>query len=386
MDLHKAIDTFNDFYGPGDKRVFFSPGRINLIGEHLDYNGGHVLPAAIDKGIYFIVRKRSDRKVSLVSLNMGDKEPIKFDGFSEISGLESGWLLYPEGVKDFLLDRGVEINEGFDLLLWASLPSSAGVSSSAALLVGLLYMLDKLYNLGFEKIEYALFAQKVENDYIGLNCGIMDQFAVTYGRKDSAIFLNTNNLSFEYIPASLSGYFIVVIDSNKKRELRESDYNNRRTECENALKDIKVKFDIEYLAEIDVNKLDEVEFGSDIYKKRARYVAEEEARTLKSCEFLSENNILKFAEELNKSHIGLRDLYEVTGLELDTLFDLALKHGAIGSRMTGAGFGGCTISLVAHSKIDRFIENVVTEYKEITGLEAKAFVVNIGDGAKELEI
>ncbi len=386
MNLNLAIDKFIDFYGPGERRVFFSPGRINLIGEHLDYNGGHVLPAAIDKGIYFIARKREDSKVSLCSVNMGDKKPIVFDTFHDINEKNASWLIYPKGVKDFLVDNGVEINQGFDLLLWASLPNSAGVSSSAALLVGFMYMFDKLYDLGFTKIEYALFAQKVENDYIGLNCGIMDQFAVAFGKKDTAIFLNTNDLTYDYIPANLGNYSIVVIDSNKKRELRESDYNNRRNECESALGDIRTKYEVEYLADFDVDRLNEIDFRSKVYEKRATYVIEEEARTIDSCRYLSENNIELFANELNKSHIGLRDLYEVTGKELDTLFDLALKHGAIGSRMTGAGFGGCTISLVEKNIVDKFIENVTAEYKALIGLEAKAFVVGIGDGTKEMEL
>ncbi len=386
MDIKRALDKFEQFYGPGEKRVFFSPGRINLIGEHLDYNGGHVLPAAIDKGIYFIVRKRNDKKVSLCSLNMDDKKPLTFESFKDINEEKANWLIYPKGVKDFLIDNGIELEEGFDLLLWASLPNSAGVSSSAALLVGFLYMMDTLYQLHFKQIEYATFAQKVENDYIGLNCGIMDQFAVAFGKKDTAIFLNTNDLTYEYIDAKIDGYSIVVIDSNKKRALRESDYNSRREECEAALRDINKSYKVTYLADFSKDKMNDITFSSEVIEKRAKYVIEEEARTVSSCEYLSSGNIEAFAKELNNSHIGLRDLYQVTGKELDTLFDLALKYGAIGSRMTGAGFGGCTISLVEHSNVEEFTKNVLTEYKKIIGLDARSFVVSIGDGTRELEI
>ncbi len=386
MDLKGALGKFESFYGPGEKQVFFSPGRINLIGEHLDYNGGHVLPAAIDKGIYFIVRKRSDKRVSLCSLNMNDEKPITFPSFQDIEETKSNWLIYPKGVKDFLADNNIELEEGFDLLLWASLPNSAGVSSSAALLVGFIYMIDTLYNLNFDKMKCATVAQKVENDYIGLNCGIMDQFAVAFGKKDTAIFLNTNDLTYDYIDAKIDGYSIVVIDSNKKRALRESDYNTRRKECEAALQEINEIYDMEYLADFTSDKIEDIPFSSEVIKRRAKYVVEEEARTASSCKALSNGDILSFAKELNNSHIGLRDLYEVTGKELDTLFELALKHGAIGSRMTGAGFGGCTISLVENSKVEEFTKNVVAEYKKIIGLNARSFVVSIGDGTRELEI
>ncbi len=384
MNLDNAIKKFDEFYGAGEKRLFFSPGRINLIGEHLDYNGGHVLPAAIDKGIYFIVRKRNDSKLNLCSLNMNDSAPHSFADYKSIDNKNAQWLVYPRAVMNFLSDKNITLDSGFDLLLWADLPNAAGVSSSAALLVGFLYMVDRLYKLNFEKLDYAVYARAVENDYIGLHCGIMDQFAVAFGKKNHAIFLDTKSLDYQYIPADLKDYKIVVIDSNKKRELIKSEYNNRKAECEQALKDVQKKYKVDALAEFNLARLGNVTFTSDIISKRAHYVIAEEERVLKSCDFLTRGELGSFADEMNESHIGLRDLYEVTGDELDCLFNLALKHGASGARMTGAGFGGCTINLVKADIVDDFIDKVVIEYKQIIGYDARAFVTTLGDGTKEL--
>ncbi len=384
MKLVDALKKFEELYGEGEERIFFSPGRINLIGEHLDYNGGHVLPAAIDKGIYFVVRKRDDKEINLCSVNMEDKLPHHFADYKQINCDKASWLIYPKSVMDFISDKGISLEQGFDLLLWGNLPNSAGVSSSAALLVGMLYMLNSLYDLNFSQLDYALYAQKVENDYVGLHCGIMDQFAIAFGKANNAIFLNTDNLEYQYINADLDEYQIVVFDSNKKRELRISEYNNRKADCEKALSTIKEKFQIDALAECTLEQFEQIEFETADIAKRAKYVIEEEARVVKSCAYLQNGDLLAFAEEMKNSHIGLRDLYEVTGKELDTLFELALKYGAIGTRMTGAGFGGCTISLVKSSKVIPFIDNVLEEYEEIIGHIAKAFVVSIGDGTKEV--
>ncbi len=384
MELKNVIEIFDDMHGTGGKRVFFSPGRINLIGEHLDYNGGNVLPAAIDKGIYFVIRKKEDATVSLCSLNMEDKTPHGFESAHHIDNNTASWLTYPKAVMAFLRDQNLEFPHGFDLLIWGSLPNSAGVSSSAALLVGLLHVFSEVYGFGFDNMQLAKYAQKVENDYVGLSCGIMDQFAVSFGKRDHAIFLNTDTLDYDYIAADLKDYRVVVLDSNKKRELIKSEYNNRKAECESALADIQKTFDVSALALTTSEQFDAVTFTSDIAKKRAQYVIEEQKRVENSCQMLKAGDLKGFAEEMKGSHIGLRDLYEVTGEELDALFDLSLKHGALGARMTGAGFGGCAIALVAQADVESFIEKVCKDYADIIGYPAKAFTVKLGDGVKEL--
>lgn len=364
-------------------RIFHSPGRVNLIGEHLDYNGGMVLPAAITLGINFAIALRDDHQVNMVSLDMSDERSnFSLDNLKEDS---KHWTIYPKSAIKLLQDKGYQINQGFDILIFGNLPNGGGLSSSAALLDGMLFMLSECFHLDLERLQIAKFAQEIENNYLGLSSGIMDQFAIAFGKEDHAIALQTDTLEFEYVPLHLKDTEIVIIDSKKSRELRSSDYNLRREECEQALVEAKKKFDIQTLAELDHEKVDQIDFSKENYEKRARFVSEENKRSNESVKFLKQGDLKAFGRLMNESHEGLRNLFEVTGFELDLLVELARANGAIGSRMTGAGFGGCTVSLLPKDKIDGFEEKVLQEYKKQSGLDAKIYFVQAGDWVKEIK-
>ena len=381
----KLIATFKEKFGDGgDIRSYFAPGRVNLIGEHTDYNGGHVFPCALTIGTYFIARQREDRVLRFYSTNFESLGIIESSLDNLVWSKEADWTNYPMGVMWAFGEKGYKIANGFDILLCGNIPNGSGLSSSASVEVGTGVLLRDMYGFDVSMIDIALIGQYSENNFNKVNCGIMDQFAIAMGKKDHAIFLDTADLSYEYAPIVLKDAKIVIACSNKKRGLGDSKYNERRAECEEALAELQTVVDIKSLGELDEAQFEQYRSAikSEVRQRRAKHAVYENQRTIKAVAALKAGDIEEFGKLMIASHDSLRDDYEVTGKELDTLVASALKQdGVIGSRMTGAGFGGCTVSIVKNDNIDVFIENVGKEYKDTIGYAADFYVVEVGDGA-----
>ena len=382
--LKRFAEVFGDAEGV---RVYFAPGRVNLIGEHTDYNGGHVFPCALTIGTYGAARKRTDNKLRFYSMNFEKLGVIESSLEELVPAKEAGWTNYPKGVMWAFGERGMKMPCGMDLMLWGNIPNGSGLSSSASVEVLTGYILKEFFGFGVSNQDLALIGQYSENNFNKVNCGIMDQFAIAMGKKDNAIFLDTADLSFEYAPIALKGAKIVIASSNKKRGLGDSKYNERRSECETALAELQKEVDIKSLGDLDEETFEKYKsaIGSDVRRKRAKHAVYENQRTIRAVEALKRNDVEQFGQLMNASHVSLRDDYEVTGIELDTLVEEAWKiQGVIGSRMTGAGFGGCTVSIVKEEAIDAFIEQVGKAYEAKIGYGADFYVVEIGDGPAEL--
>lgn len=381
----QLIKKFEEKFGAGgDIRSYFSPGRVNLIGEHTDYNGGHVFPCALTIGTYFIARKREDRVLRFYSENFEALGIVEGSLDNLVWSEEADWTNYPMGVMWAFGEKGYEITNGFDILLYGNIPNGSGLSSSASVEVGTGVLLRDMYGFDVNMIEIALIGQYSENHFNKVNCGIMDQFAIAMGSKDKAIFLDTADLSYEYAPIVLEDAKIVIACSNKKRGLGDSKYNERRAECEEALAELQKVVDIKSLGELSEEEFEahKSAIGSEVRIRRAKHAVYENQRTIKAVKALKAGDIEAFGKLMIASHESLRDDYEVTGKELDTLVAAALKvDGVIGSRMTGAGFGGCTVSIVKNEAIDKFIEQVGAEYLDAIGYAADFYVVEVGDGA-----
>jgi galactokinase len=368
-------------------RIFFAPGRINLIGEHTDYNGGHVFPASISYGTTALGRKRDDQRIRFYSMNFPEAGIIECD-LSDLSFKESDqWANYPKGMFLYLMEAGYKVRHGADILFYGNIPNGAGLSSSASIEMATGVLLNGLFDLKLKRMPMIQFGQMVENKYIGVNSGIMDQFAIGMGKQDHAILLNCQTLDYQYAPLELGQYVIMIINTNKQRALAGSKYNERRTQCEQALKDLQRELTIHSLGELtpeefEVNK----ELITDeVNRKRAKHAVYENARTLEALKNLQQGNLIRFGQLMNESHRSLRDDYEVTGQELDTLVHAAwAQDGVIGARMTGAGFGGCAIAVVAKDKVNDFKKNIHTIYREKIGYDATFYTAGIGSGAKEI--
>ena len=387
--LGNLIKEFKEIFKyDGNVDTFFSPGRVNLIGEHTDYNGGFVFPCALDFGTYAVVKKREDKVFQLYSKNFKNLGVISFNLDNLTYNKKDGWTNYPKGVVKTFLDRNYKIDSGFDVLFFGNIPNGAGLSSSASIEVLTAIILKDLFKLNVNMIEMVKMCQVAENKFIGVNSGIMDQFAVGMGKKDNAILLDCNTLNFEYVPVKLKNMSIVIANTNKKRGLADSKYNERRTSCEEAVKVLNNNgVNIKYLGELTVAEFEKVKhyITDEEQLKRATHAVTENERAKIAVEFLKKDDIAEFGKLMNKSHISLRDDYEVTGIELDSLVEAAWEEkGTVGSRMTGAGFGGCTVSIVENGYVDSFIKNVGKKYKEKTGLEASFYIGNIGDGAGKI--
>ena len=385
----KLTEHFKEIFKQDDNiESFFSPGRVNLIGEHTDYNGGFVFPCALDFGTYAIVKQREDKNFRMYSENFEDLGIIEFNLDNLVYDKKDDWANYPKGVIKTFLDKGFKIPNGFDVLFFGNIPNGAGLSSSASIEVLTAVILKSLFNLDIDMVEMVKYCQIAENKFIGVNSGIMDQFAVGMGKKDNAILLDCNTLNFTYVPVKLKDMSIVIANTNKKRGLADSKYNERRSSCEEAVAVLnKNGVNIKYLGELTVEEFNKVKhfIKDEEQLKRATHAVTENERAKVAVEFLKKDDIKTFGELMNKSHISLRDDYEVTGLELDSLVEAAWEEvGTVGARMTGAGFGGCTVSIVKISEVDNFIKNVGKKYKEKTGLEASFYIANIGDGARKL--
>ena len=357
--------------------VYQARGRVNLIGEHIDYNGGTVLPVAISLGITLSIKKRNDQKFSFYSVNYPQQAPITL----ALEDDTEGWTKYPWGVFMYTL-KNRSIPYGLDLVFEGSIPSGAGLSSSAAIEVVTAVALNDIYKLGLTKHEIVTLAMRVENEYIGVQTGIMDQFAIVYGKQNQALHLNTRTLEFEYVPFKMSGVSLIVMNTNKSRALVESKYDERVLECQTALKTLQKSFHIDTLAQLNVDDLEIVEsrlqhprlFG------RVKHVVTENQRVHASIEALKQGDMVLFGKAMNESHRSLRDDYEVTGIELDTLVDAALSYQALGARVTGAGFGGCAIALVEDEHVASFISNVTQKYEAIIGYAPHLMKVEVVDG------
>ena len=379
---------FEKEYGEDNREIktFLLPGRVNLIGEHIDYNGGFVFPGALTVGIYAAIALRDDNKIRMRSKNVAGEVVINLD--EELAyKKEDDWGNYPKGVIKALKDLGHNV-PGMDLVLYSNIPDGAGLSSSAALEVLMAYIILYLENPEqIDRVEVAKICQKVENEFVGVNCGIMDQFAVSVGKKDSAILLDCASLYYEYAPLNLGDYSLVIMSTNKRRELADSKYNERRAECEKALEIINSNKE-EKLPNLCAATLNDIEsfITDETIKKRAIHVVTENERVKKSMEMLKANDIKAFGALMTASHLSLENDYEVTGLHLDTLVHEALKiEGCIGARMTGAGFGGCAIALVDNKKVDEFKEKVSIAYENVTGIKPSFYTSNIGEGTHILQ-
>ncbi len=385
----ELMQKFYEIFGnEGDVRSYFAPGRVNLIGEHTDYNGGHVFPCALTIGTYGIARKREDNKIRFYSANFSKLGVIETSLDDLVPSEKAGWTNYPKGVMWTFEKRGYKLTSGVDFLIWGNIPNGSGLSSSASLEVLTGVMLRDLF--GFDEItmqDLALIGQYSENNFNGMNCGIMDQFASAMGKKDCAIFLDTSNLNFEYAPVKLPDAKIVITNSKVKHSLVGSAYNDRRNECETALKDLQKVTDIQTLGDLTEEEFEAHKdaIQDPVCRVRAKHAVYENQRTIKAVNALKENNIEEFGRLMNASHVSLRDDYEVSCEEIDILVDLAWQiPGVIGSRITGGGFGGRTVSIVKNDAVDTFIDTIGKQYKEKVGHEAEFYVVEIGDGAGKL--
>ncbi|ONI42325.1 galactokinase [Candidatus Epulonipiscium fishelsonii] len=383
--MEKIINCFKTVFKKECEMEYFSPGRINLIGEHIDYNGGLVLPSPITLGTYAGLSLREDKIVRAYSLNFDDLGIIEFSLDNLEFKEEDNWVNYVKAILKYLKEQFTSINFGFDVVVYGNLPNGAGLSSSASLEVLFATICRDLYNLPITNVDMALLGQKVENEYFGLHSGIMDQFSIALGKKDMAILLNCDSLEYEYFPLDLPNHKIIIMNTNKRRELTESKYNERRSECESALEKLQVVLDAKNLCEVTIEDLEKYKnLLTDIEFKRAKHVISENIRVKDATKAFKDNDIEQFGKLLNASHVSLKDDYAVTGPELDTLAESAWEYGAVGARMTGAGFSGCAIAIVENDKVDEFIKNVGDKYKDKIGYNASFYIASIGNGPGKL--
>lgn len=387
-NLEALKDTFVAQYGGSaeDIAIFHAPGRVNLIGEHTDYNGGYVFPAALTFGTTLLIRRREDKNLKLATTNFPSSGTFSVLGVAYDKA--DDWMNYPKGIVNELLQQGVQFGSGYDVLYHGEIPNGSGLSSSASIEVVTAYALLSMENLPIDTVKIALLSQKSENEFNGVKSGIMDQFAVANGKKDHAILLMCDTLEYDLVPFQSGSYKLVIGNTNKRRGLVDSKYNERRAQCEQAVSDLRAAHpELELLGQLSLEQFNASKslIKDDLIRSRAEHVLEEIDRVLKSMDALKANDLAAFGKLMNESHDSLRDLYEVTGAELDAMVDAARGvEGVLGSRMTGAGFGGCTVSLVHEDSIERFQEEVGRKYKEATGLKADFYVCSIGNGVERL--
>ena len=388
MNINELKETFVNLYGESDDEiwVFFSPGRVNLIGEHTDYNGGYVFPCALSFGTYLFARNNNSRLLRFATTNFDHRATVRLDEPFVKEG--NAWINYPKGVLNEFRKQAREV-EGLDLLYSGNIPNGAGLSSSASIEMVTAFAMNRIFGFGMELWDLIKLSQNAENHFVGVNCGIMDQFASGMGAAGHALFLNCDTLDFEMVPLKLDGNKIIIANTNKRRGLSESKYNERRAQCEAAVESIRSKKKIQHLSELDVagfESLSHLIIDED-QMKRARHVVTENGRTLAAMESLKRGDLAAFGLLMNESHDSLRDDYEVTGKELDALVDEARRiDGTLGSRMTGAGFGGCTVSIVSEDAVETFIRDVGRGYSSRTGLMADFYVAETGDGSRQVNL
>ena len=388
MTKSELLQSFNTTFGMGETpRVFFAGGRVNLIGEHVDYNGGHVLPCALTMGTWGLLRRRADNRLRFFSLNFpqagvleGTLSNIRFHERNQ-------WTNYVLGMLFALGERGIKLSSGFELLVYGNIPNGSGLSSSASLEMVAGAAFRACYGLDLTNVELAILGQRAENGFIGLNSGIMDQFSIALGKEDSAVFLNTGTLSYEYVPVALGDNVILIMNTCKRRTLADSKYNERRAECESALKALQKVLPVKDLASVDLRTFEKNKglIENETERKRAEHVIYECARTVEACQKLRAGDLVSFGRLMDASHDSLRDLYAVSCKELDTLVSEARKcPGVLGARMTGAGFGGCAVAIVDKNAVDAVMEQVGAAYEKAIGHPCAFYVASIGGGPKEL--
>lgn len=386
MKKNILIEEYKEVFGEEvDLGVYFAPSRVNMIGEHIDYNGGFVFPCALSFGTYGVASKRNDNLVKLYSRNFDQigvltvsLDDLKFDK-------THNWANYVKGVLIQFMKK-TNIEKGCNIYIHGNMPYSAGLSSSASLELLVSVIFNDLYNANLEMLDMVKLSKVVENEYMGVNSGIMDQFAIGMGKKDYAMYLNTATLECTYTPMVLDNYEIVIANTNKKRELADSKYNERKGECDDSLAKIQKVKNIKHLCDLSSSDFEDIKkLLTETEQRRTKHVITENERTKHSVEVLNDNDIKTFGKLMHESHVSLKNDYEVTGIELDTLVDLMIsKPGVVGSRMTGAGFGGCTVSIVEKDFIESTIEEVKAEYKKHIGYDADFYVISVGSGAKKL--
>ena len=388
MSIQQLRSDFATVFGAEAEHTFFSPGRINLIGEHTDYNGGHVFPAAISLGTYGAARKREDKKLRFYSANFEEQGIIEVPLENLCFNKKHNWTNYPKGVIYFLQKAGHIIEKGMDIYVSGNIPNGSGLSSSASLELLTGIIVEKLFDLKLERLDLVKIGKLTENEFIGVNSGIMDQFAIGMGADQRAIYLDTNTLEYDLVPLDLKDNVVVIMNTNKRRELADSKYNERRAECEKAVEELNRKLSISTLGELDEWSFDEYSYliEDENRLKRARHAVLENQRTLQARAALQAGNLDKFGRLMNASHVSLEHDYEVTGLELDTLVHTAWEQeGVLGARMTGAGFGGCAIALVRKDAVDTFKENVGSKYQEVVGYAPSFYIAEVAGGSRVLD-
>ena len=383
MDTGVLEKRFEEIYGTKVEHLYFAPGRVNLIGEHIDYNGGRVFPCALSFGTYLAVALRDDQKIAFASMNQAFRlecDPTIFEH------KPAEWVKYPLGVVKEFADRGFD-PWGFDILYFGDIPNGAGLSSSASIEVVTAFMLNDLLHAGLDVVELVKMSQRAENLFVGMNCGIMDQFAVGMGKKEHAIALDCGTLDYDLIPLHLNGYKLVITNSNKNHDLVTSEYNVRRSQCEQALVDINQELNVKHLCDLSEEELERARhlISDETVYRRARHAVTENARVNEAIDVLQKGDLVRFGELMNESHRSLKEDYEVTGVEMDTLAEEGQKlPGVLGSRITGGGFGGCTVSLVKEDNVQEFIEKLASVYHDKVGLNAEFYVADIGDGVRKI--
>ena len=384
----KLIQQFQSIFNTKQTpRTFFAPGRINLIGEHTDYNGGHVFPASISVGTYALGHTRDDQLLRFYSLNFPNTGIIECNLMDLAFNDEHDWANFPKGMIKYMIGSGQKISTGMDILFFGDIPNGAGLSSSASIEMVTGVLLEGLFDLTIDRLKMIKLGQMVENDYIGVNSGIMDQFAIGKGKKNHGILLNCQSLEYNYAPIELDDHVIMIINTNKKRTLAGSNYNERREQCEQALADLQSELQIDSLGELSKVQFEQHKYliTDEVNRRRAKHAVYENVRTVDALQKLKQGDLNEFGLLMNESHLSLQHDYEVTGIELDTIVKAAwAQKGVVGARMTGAGFGGCAIAIVEKDKVDSFKRNVNTIYSKTIGYEASFYTAAIGDGAREI--
>lgn len=386
MTIDQLKSAYEAAYQKSATDIFFSPGRVNLIGEHTDYNGGFVFPCALSFGTYLLISPNSEQMINFRSLNMEAVYSLELTQLTSPLP-DKAWANYPLGVFAQFIKRGVVITQGYDILFWGNVPAGAGLSSSAAMEVVTAYALNELLGTGYELTELAKIGRAAEHEFAGVMCGIMDQFASAHGKADHAIYLNCDTLEHDLVPVKLDGVKVVVTNTHSPHKLDSGSFNDRVRQCQLAVEQLNSVRPTQYLAELSQAEFEQVKYAitDETAYRRARHVVGEVQRTKDAVAALQQGDIVLFGKLMNQSHISLRDDYEVTGPQLDALAEAAWKvDGVLGSRMTGGGFGGCTVSLVRDEAIPTFIEQVGAEYTEKTGLKADFYIAEIGDGAHRI--
>lgn len=388
MDKQTLQAKFKEIFQTDAEVCSFSPGRVNLIGEHTDYNGGHVFPCAISLGTYGAASKRADNLIKLYSANFADAGVISVDNTDLHFDKADGWSNYAKGVLLYLQQQTHAFASGLNIYVAGNIPNGSGLSSSASLELLIGVLASALFGVKVPRLDLVKIGMKTENDFIGVNSGIMDQFAVGMGKANHAIYLDTNTLQYKYLPLDLADATLVIMNTNHRRELSGSKYNERRSECEQAVRDLQTKLpDLKTLGELTVGQFDEYRYliGEENCLRRATHAVSENARTQAATDALSHHDVARFGRLMNASHVSLEYDYQVTGPQLNAIVHAAWQQpGTIGARMTGAGFGGCALALVKTDALAAFETNVATAYHKATGLKAEFYEAKIADGTKLL--